>query len=161
MKPIFSISYPVPKVHKEMLKKEVENLVIIRVLEKANNTEWRSQSFAQTKPKSNGLDFLSDLRNLSLKLKREPYTMSKINEMLLKLGGFKYDTPLDLNMRYYHVWLSKNAINVFTITLPRGKYHYKRLPMVIANYPDIFQQKTNDLFHGFEFTRAYIDNLLI
>ena len=33
--------------------------------------------------------------------------------------------------------------------------------MVIANHPDIFQQIMNDLFHGFEFIRAYIDELLI
>ena len=33
--------------------------------------------------------------------------------------------------------------------------------MRVANYPDIIQQKMNDLFHGFEFTRAYIDDLLI
>ena len=33
--------------------------------------------------------------------------------------------------------------------------------MVVYNLPDIFQQKINDLFHGFEFIRAYLDNLLI
>ena len=30
-----------------------------------------------------------------------------------------------------------------------------------ANSPEIFQQNMNDLFHGFEFIRAYIYNLLI
>ena len=33
--------------------------------------------------------------------------------------------------------------------------------MGIYNYPDIFQQKMNDLFHGFEFIRMYIDENLI
>ena len=33
--------------------------------------------------------------------------------------------------------------------------------MGIANYPEIFQQNMNDLFHGFEFIRTYIDELLI
>ena len=33
--------------------------------------------------------------------------------------------------------------------------------MVVANSPDIFQQKMNYLFHEFEFICAYIDNLLI
>ena len=42
-----------------------------------------------------------------------------------------------------------------------GKYRYKRLPMGVANSPDIFQQKVNDLFHRSEFIRAYIDNMLI
>ena len=33
--------------------------------------------------------------------------------------------------------------------------------MGIAKSPDIFQQKMNDLFHGFELICAYIDDLLI
>ena len=42
-----------------------------------------------------------------------------------------------------------------------GKYQYTRLPMGVANSPKMFQQKTNELFNGFEFIRAYIDELLI
>ena len=33
--------------------------------------------------------------------------------------------------------------------------------MGVAKSPDVFQQKMNDLFHGFEFIRVYIDDLLI
>ena len=64
-------------------------------------------------------------------------------------------------MGYYYIRLSKNASNLCTIILPWGKYRYKRLPMGVSNSPDIFQQKMNDLFHGFEFIRAYIDDLLV
>ena len=49
--PIFLRPYPVPKVHKEMLKKEVERLVLLEVLEVANDSEWGTPSFAQPKPK--------------------------------------------------------------------------------------------------------------
>ena len=87
--------------------------------------------------------------------------MPKINEMLLKLEGFHYATPLDLNVVYYHICLSKNPINLCTIVLPWGKYRYKRLPMGVANSTDILQQKMNDLFHGFQFICAYIDGLFI
>ena len=69
--------------------------------------------------------------------------------MLLKLDGFQYATLLYLNMGCYHIRLSERKINFFTIILPWGKYSYKRLPMGVANYPDIFQQKMNDLFHVF------------
>ena len=33
--------------------------------------------------------------------------------------------------------------------------------MRIVDSPDIFQNKMNYLFHGFEFIRAYIDDILI
>ena len=51
MRPIFSQPYPVPKVHKEMFKNEVENSLLLGVLEVANNSEWGAPSFVQPKPK--------------------------------------------------------------------------------------------------------------
>ena len=93
--------------------------------------------------------FLSNFRNLNKQLKQKPYPMPNINGMLLKLEGFQYDMSLDLNMGYYHIRLSKNSSNLCTIIIPWVKYRYKRLPMGVANFPDIFQQKMNDLFHVF------------
>ena len=75
--------------------------------------------------------------------------MPKTNENLLKLEGLQYATSLDLNMGYYHIRLIENASNLCTITLLWENLYYRRLPMGVANYPDIFQQKMNDLFHGF------------
>ena len=36
--------------------------------------------------------------------------MPKINEMLFKLEGFQYATPLDLNMGYYHMQPRKTQV---------------------------------------------------
>ena len=44
---------------------------------------------------------------------------------------------------------------------PVVEYCYKHLPMRVANPPDIFQQKMNDLFHEYEFICEYINDLLI
>ena len=33
--------------------------------------------------------------------------------------------------------------------------------MELCNSPDIFQEKTNELFNGLEYIRAYIDDLCI
>ena len=44
---------------------------------------------------------------------------------------------------------------------PLGKYCYKRLPLGVANSPDILQYKMKGLFHGFEFIHVYIDEILI
>ena len=49
--------------------------------------------------------------------------MPSINEILFKLGGFQYATPLNLNMGYFHIRLSNNASNLYTIILPWGGYY--------------------------------------
>ena len=64
-------------------------------------------------------------------------------------------------MGYCHIRFIKNASNLCTIILSLGKYCYKRLPMGVADSPESFQQKMNDLFHGFRFICAYIYDLLI
>ena len=69
-----------------MFRKEVERLMRIGVLKEANEYEWGEPSFAQPKAKTNRARFLSDYRNLNRQLKRNPYLMTKIHEMLL-IGG--------------------------------------------------------------------------
>ena len=64
-------------------------------------------------------------------------------------------------MVYYHIRLSKQAINLFTIILPWGKYHYKRLTMGVSNSPEIFREKKNKVFRGFELIQEYINDILI
>ena len=72
--------------------------------------------------------------------------MPNINEMLLKLGGFKYARSLGLNMAYSNIRMTEDESNVCTIILSWVKYGYKRLPMEVINSPEKFQQKMNDLF---------------
>ena len=80
---------------------------------------------------------------------------------MLKLGGFQYATALDLNMGYYHVQLDPASSTMCSIVTPWGKYEYVRLPMGLANSPDIFQENMTTLFRDLEYVRAYIDDLLI
>ena len=58
---ICSLPYPIPNLQKEMFKQDVEHLVILEVLELANDSEWAAPYFAKTQLKSNQVHFLSDL----------------------------------------------------------------------------------------------------
>ena len=86
-----------------MFQKEVERLVLLGVLEVANDSEWGAPSFTQHIPKSNQVRFLSKFRNLNKYSRQKPCPMPKINEMLFTLVGFQYATSLDLKMGYYHI----------------------------------------------------------
>ena len=83
--PMCSRPYPVQRIHKAMLKKEFERLVELGFIEEANDYEWRAPSFNQPKPKINCVRFLSVFQNLNRQIKRKPYPMQKICEMLLNL----------------------------------------------------------------------------
>jgi RNase H-like domain found in reverse transcriptase/Reverse transcriptase (RNA-dependent DNA polymerase)/Retroviral aspartyl protease len=159
-KPYHARPYPVPKIHEATLKMEVDRLCSLGVLKKINRSEWGSPTFII--PKKDGtVRFISDFRELNKRIQRQPFPLPKIQDLLLKLEGFKYATSLDLNMGYYHIELSSNSKELCTIVLPWGKYEYQRLPMGLCNSPDIFQEKMSDLMTGLEYVRAYIDDLLI
>jgi len=152
--------FPIPKSREETLKKEIARLCQLGVLKKVNHSEWAAPAFIIPK-KDGSVRFISDFRELNLRIKRKPYPIPKISDLMLKLEGFQYGTSLDLNMGYYHIELNPDARNLCTIVLPWGKYEYQRLPMGLCNSPDIFQEKMGELMADLEFVRAYIDDLII
>jgi hypothetical protein len=113
--------------------------------------------FTISKP-DGSLRSLADLREVNKVIKRKPYPLPKISDMLRKLEGFMYATSLDLNMGYYHMLLTPFASRLCTIVLPWGKYEYCQLPMGLSVSPDIFQEKMGELMAGLEFACAYLDN---
>lgn len=159
-KPYHARPYPVPKAYETTLKMEVERLCKIGVLKRINRSEWASPTFIIPK-KDKTVRFISDFRELNKRIKRQPFPLPKIQDLLLKLEGFQYATSLDLNMGYYHIELSPFSKQLCTIVLPWGKYEYQRLPMGLCNSPDIFQEKMSILMADLEYVRAYIDDLLI
>ncbi len=90
-----------------------------------------------------------------------PFPLPKIQDILLKLEGFRYTTALDLNMGYYHIHLDDASKKLCMLIFPWGKYEMQCLPMGLCNLPDIFQEKMSGLMEGLEFVRTYINNLLV
>ncbi len=158
-KPYHCRAFPIPKVHQETLKLEVDRLVKLGVLKKVNRSEWAAPTFII--PKKDGtVRFISDFRELNKRIKRKPYPIPKIQDLLIKLEGFQHATSLDLNMGYYHIELTPDSKKLCTIVLPFGKYEHQRLPMGLSNSPDLFQEKMSELMADLEYVRVYLDDLL-
>ena len=159
-KPVHAKPYPVPQSQEKKLKDEIERLCKANVLRKVNSSEWASPAFTINKP-DGSLRSLTDHRAINKLLKRYPFPLPKIQDMLQKREGFQWATSLDLNMGYYHIRLSPNSSKLCTVVFPWGKYEYLRLPMGLCNSPDIFQEKMSELMCDLEFARAYLDDLLV
>jgi hypothetical protein len=94
-------------------------------------------------------------------LKRKPYPIPRIAQMLQELEEFTYETSLDLNMGYYTIKLDYDSQKRCNIVTPFGKYQYLRLPMGISCSPYISQEKMSDLMLHLNFVRTYLDGVLI
>lgn len=159
-KPYHARAFPVAHIHERTFKKDLDRLESIGVLTKINRSEWAAPAFIV--PKKDGrVRFVTDFRKLNTMIKRNPYPLPHIKDMLLKVSNFTYATAMDLVMGYYNIALSDDAKKLCTITTPWGKYEYNRLPMGVSISPDIFQDKICQLFEDLESVKAYIDDLLV
>ena len=102
--------YGVPKAYEHTFRLEVERLCKAGVLRKINHSEWGAPTFLIPK-KDRTVRFISDFRELNKRIRRKPFPIPKIQDMLLKLEGFQYATSLDLNMGYYHIELHPDSKN--------------------------------------------------
>jgi hypothetical protein len=158
--PFHARAYPIPEAHKEKVKKEIDRLDDIDVLERDDDTEWAAASFAIPK-KTGDIRIVTDFRKLNGMLLRKPYPLPKIAEILQTMQGFRYATALDLSMGYYHIPLDEFSQKLCATVFPWGKYKYKRLPMGIKNAPDIFQSIMNRLLGHLGFVKVYLDDVII
>ena len=161
-KPYHARAFPIPHCYEETTRKEMKRLEKIGVFKRANDSEWAAPTFVVPK-KTGDVRILTDFRELNKVMKRKPYPLPKISDLLQKLQGFKYATVIDLSMGYYHIRLDEESSKLCTTILPWGKYRYLRLPMImgIKNSPDIFQQLINDVLGDIKNVWAYLDDILI
>ncbi|MGH7974471.1 MAG: reverse transcriptase domain-containing protein [bacterium] len=153
--------YQVAKINESAFKHELDRLCKIKVLKRCGPSAWASPSTVIPK-KDNRVRFISDFRGLNARIKRKSYPLPKISDLMQKLEGFTYATALDLNMGYFTIRLDKNAQDLCTIVTPWGNYRYLRLPLGLANSPDIFQDRMSYLMIGLlEFAKTYLDDILV
>ena len=73
--PYHGRAIPVPKIHKDVLIKDIERLCKLGVLERQHYLEWASPSF--TVPRKITPCFLSDFREVNKRLIRPPFQSPK------------------------------------------------------------------------------------
>ncbi len=123
--PYHGQAFPVPKIHKDTIMKEVERLCQLRVLERQPASEWALPFFIIPK-KDKTVLFLSDFWEVIKRLVRTPFPIPKISMVLQEIEGFSFATALDLNMGNYTIRLDPDASKICTIIFPWGVLSWKR-----------------------------------
>ena len=80
---------PVPRIHELMFKQELDRLEYLKVIKKINRSQWGAPTFLIPK-KDSTVRFISYFRELNKRILRQPYPITKIQDLLLRLEGFRY-----------------------------------------------------------------------
>ncbi len=153
----------IPHAHIETLKKELERLIRIGVLAEVNETTagpWCAPSFIVPK-KDQKVRFITDFRELNKRIKRRPWPMPHVLDLIQDIGQYTYVTAIDLSMGYYHFRLSEDASDKTTFILPWGLYKYLRMAMGLSTSPDFFQGHMYRLFSDKPYVKVYMDDILV
>ena len=70
-------------------------------------------------------------------------------------------TTLDLQAGNYHIPLDKPLIPKTAFNSPFGKYEYVKVPFRLAQAPAYFQELMTGILKDFNFTIAYLDDIII
>ena len=119
VKPFHARPFSVPKAYERTLKLEIERLCKIGVLKRVNRSEWASPSFII--PKKDGtVRFINDFREVNKRIKRMPFPIPKIQDLLLKLEGFQFATSLDL-IWATTIYASIQKVEKYVLLFSRGE----------------------------------------
>ena len=91
VKPYHARAYNMPKSIEKTMKLKVNRLCKIGVLKRVNRSEWAASKFVIPK-KDKTVRFISDFRELNKRIKRRPYPIPHIQDLLMKLEKFQYAT---------------------------------------------------------------------
>ncbi|KAK4392506.1 Enzymatic polyprotein [Sesamum angolense] len=77
-------------------------------------------------------------------------------------SGAKVFSKFDCKSGFYQIKMESESKKFTAFSTPQGQYIWNVLPMGLANAPQIFQRKMDNLFKDyFEFMFVYIDDILI
>ena len=104
--PYYGKPYPVPRSQELKVKQEVERMIKYKVLRKISDSEWGMPAFII--PKKDGITVrsIADLQELNKRIKRKPFPIPKIQDLLLKLENFQFGTCINfmaIFMSFYSV----------------------------------------------------------
>ena len=157
---------PVPAALREPLKKKLQQLEDLDIIEKVPvgvPTPWVSSLHVVLKKNTDAetdVRVTIDPKDLNKALLREQHPIGNVDDVITRLSGSRYFTALDANMGYYQIKLDEESRLLTCFNTPFGRMMYKRLPMGISSAPEIYQRKMTEIFGDIPHVNIIMDDVL-
>ena len=158
--PRASHPYRIPNKLKEGVRREIENLVELGIVE-PSTSPWASPVVPV--PKSDGsVRVCVDYRKLNSVTEADPYYMNTLEEILERVGDSKIMSKLDLAKGFYQVEVEPTSQEKTAFVSPFGKFQFRRMPFGLKNAPAVFQRLMEVVLRGcYRCSAPYIDDIIV
>ena len=143
----------------QWVKDEIEKLLTAKVI-CSSRSSWLTPIIVVPKG-DGGKQLVIDYRTLNRVTRNCTWPMPKVEDIFSKLNGAKYFSTLNLRADYHHISFDKSLILKTAFNSPFGKYEYVKVTFRLAQAPAYFQELMTGILKDFDFTIAYLDDIII
>lgn len=156
----FSPPRKIPFALRDEVKKEIDNMVNLGVLEPVNEPSYAVSPLVIVR-KHNKIRVCVDPSKLNKFVKRRHYPLKTVEEIAGKIKGAKHFALLDCKRGFWQLKVTKRTSKYLTVNTPWGRFSYKRIPFGLVSAPEIYQQQMSELLKDFDNVECSMDDVLI
>ncbi|XP_021346951.1 uncharacterized protein LOC110446237 [Mizuhopecten yessoensis] len=157
--PVHVKPYPLPFNTKEVIKKEVDKMLEMGVIEPSSSPY--SAPVVIVKKKDGTNRFCIDFRRLNRVTVFDAEPMPNTEDIFSRLAGARFFSRLDLSKGYWQVPMSDKAKPMTAFATPQGLFQFRVMPFGLVNAPATFSRMMRKLLAEMKHLENFIDDILI
>ena len=151
----------VPYTLREKVDKELSRLQEEGIISPISNSPWAAPVVLVLKS-DGGIRLCGDYKlTVNRAASMDTYPIPSMHDLFSNLAGGVIFSKLDMSQAYAQLCLNDQSKQFTVINTHRGLFQYNRLSFGISSAPGIFQRAMEELLHGIEGVRVYLDDILI
>ena len=156
--PVKTKAYPLPYAVRELIQKEVNEMLRMGIIEPSNSAY--SSSVVMVKKKDGSNRFCVDYRKLNAVTKFDNEPMGDPKALMVKLRNDKFFTKIDMSKGYWQIPMEEGSKAKTAFTVSSGCYQGKRMPFGLMNAAATFNRVMRKMLDGVQNIEHFIDDVL-
>ena len=157
--PVRSRPYPVPYSMRESLKKDIADMIKMRVIRESDSPY--ASPVVVVKKKDNTNRVCVDYRKLNKLTVIDPEPMPTTEHLFQKLSGDKFFTKIDLSKGYWQITIPEEDIPKTAFVTPDGSYEFLKMPFGMINSAATLKRAMKKLIKDLDNVDFYWDDILV
>ena len=157
--PVRSRPYPVPYSMRESLKKDIADMIKMRVIRESDSPY--ASPVVVVKKKDNTNRVCVDYRKLNKLTVIDPEPMPTAEHLFQKLSGDKFFTKINLSKGYWQITIPEEDIPKTAFVTPDGSYEFLKMPFGMINSAATLKRAMRKLIADLDNVDFYWDDILV
>ena len=162
--PVYIKNYRLPHAQYNEMHEQVQELFENDIIEDSNSA-YNSPLLIVPKKSENEKEkwrLVVDFRQLNKKIVNDKFPLTRLEDVLDRLGRAKYFSTLDITSSFHQIELDQNSRHLTAFSTANGHYQFKRLPFGLNISSNSLQRMFMIALSGLNSnTFLYVDDIIV